>query len=77
MLNKLVNIESKYIMLPNKFIEYDDNLLYDPNLYKRYMSSNEDYYDYRKEKKENIKRDIMRFLYEPKKIDSLRYRFNR
>ena len=77
MRNKLVNIESKYIMLPNKFIEYEDDLLYDPNLYKRYMSSNEDYYDYRKEKKENIKRDIMRFLYEPKKIDSLRYRFNR
>ena len=77
MLNKLVNTESKYIMLPNEFIKYNDNLLSDPNLYEQYISSNEDYHDYIKEKKENIKRDIMRFLYEPKKIDSLRYRFNR
>lgn len=64
-----------YIIYPNEISCYDDKMLEDDLFWENVQHDKKDYFNCKKEKKENLKRDIVRFMYEPKKIDSLLYRF--
>ena len=60
-------------MCPNEFFKYDESLI-PLKINQSEALDEEKYFNYNKEKLEAIKRDIIRFLYEPKKISSLIYR---
>lgn len=63
----------KFLMCPNEFFKYDESLI-PLKINQSEVLDEEKYFNYNKEKVEAIKRDIIRFLYEPKKISSLMYR---
>lgn len=65
---------SRYFICPNKFLTYDESLLENDLFWKEVSEEQENYFDFKKERIQNTKRDILRFLHEPKKIDSLMYR---
>lgn len=71
--NLLKNTSNIYIMTPNQFEPYDKSIIYQKIKDSQGLFEL-DYYNTKKEKKEAIKRDITRFIHEPKKISSLIYR---
>lgn len=75
-----MNIPSKlnpnnYIIKPNEFCIYDEGLLLNDSFWDEVSKEKNNYYSKRKETIYNSKRDFMRFMYEPQKIESIRYRF--
>lgn len=77
MINNLEKEKDRFIMIPNEFIEYDSELFNDKKIYENFLLKNDNYFNRNKEKIDNIKRDIMRFLYEPRKINSIKYRLKK
>lgn len=65
---------SCYLICPNRFLNYDEDILEKDSFWQEISKEQEGYFDRKKERIENKKRDILRFLYEPEKIDSLLYR---
>ena len=65
---------SCYLICPNRFLNYDEDILEKDCFWQEISKEQEGYFDRKKERIENKKRDILRFLYEPEKIDSLLYR---
>ena len=65
----------KYIIYPNQFYIYNESFIKNKEFYSKYSVEKKGYFNKNKERLSSIKRDIMRILYEPKKIDALIYRF--
>lgn len=65
---------NNYLIAPNRFISYDEKLLYSDSFWKEVKTEKDDYFDIKGEKISSIKRDILRFLYEPSKLRSIKYR---
>lgn len=76
--NMQMNIKkdfSHFLICPNEFIDFDHNTLNDEYFWNSISDNRNNYYNFRREKIQNLKRDIYRLLHEPNKIDSLLYRF--
>lgn len=71
--NDVKDSDTNILICPNSFIEFNKEITLD------FFTTNEEkkkgYYDFKKEKIDNILYDIKRFFHEPKKIESLIYRF--
>lgn len=65
---------NKFIVCPNEIRPYNDWLLESKTFWDNISSERENYFDYQKEKKEELLRDIKRFICEPDKIACLKYR---
>lgn len=67
---------NKYIIAPNSFLPYSEELLDSEDFWNNVTTEKCDYFNRRKEKISAVKRDLLRFVYEPQKLDSILYRFN-
>ena len=74
MINNLKFNTDKYIICPNEFINYSEELINSKKFHYKYSLDKKGYFNKNKERKESIKRDILRILHEPKKIDAIMYR---
>lgn len=74
--NSEVSLE-KYMICPNEFKRYSEENLVDRQFWLKETTEDEQYYDVRKERLENRKRDVLRLLHEPKKLDSIMYRLRK
>lgn len=74
MINNVSEIYNKYLVYPNKFDKYDDILVNDLYFHQIHGIEIENYFNHKKEKIQSLKRDFIRFIYEPKKVDSIKYR---
>lgn len=63
-----------YLICPNKFLKYNEEILASEKFWKQVMQEKAAYFDYEKEWRRNKIRDIKRFLHEPQKIKSILYR---
>lgn len=66
--------KNNYLIVPNRFITYDENLLYSESFWEKVKIEKDDYFDFKSEKRASIKRDLLRFVYEPSKLRSIKYR---
>ena len=66
--------KNNYLIVPNRFITYDENLLYSESFWEKVKNKKDDYFDFKSEKRASIKRDLLRFVYEPSKLRSIKYR---
>ena len=67
--------DDSYLIYPNEIRKYNEKTLYEDSFWENALNEKNGYFDCKQEKKENLKRDVMRLIHEPKKIDSLLYRF--
>lgn len=72
--NNIGTIRDKYLICPNEIRSYDEKDLNSKSFWRKISEERKNYYDIKKEKRELLKRDLIRFLHEPKKIDSILYR---
>lgn len=68
------NIDNDLYIIPNHIVSENTISTDFKDLWKQISTEKEGYYDIRAEKKDAVIRDIKRFMYEPNKIDSIRYR---
>lgn len=66
----------KFLIVPNYFLDYDVKLLESDHFWESITQDKRDYFDFRLEKKNAIKRDVVRFWHEPHKIHSLFFRLS-
>ena len=64
----------KYIIFPNRVDCFDEKLLDDESFWEKISEEKESYFDSKQEIRANRKRDMIRFLHEPKKLESFMYR---
>lgn len=64
----------KYLICPNRFCRYSEELLESEAFWKEVCQEQEHYFDFRLEQKMNWIRDIKRLLHEPHKLDCILYR---
>lgn len=65
---------TNYLIIPNRFILYDESLLYSESFWQGILTEKDGYFNYKNEKKETLKRDLLRLFFEPHKIKSIKYR---
>lgn len=65
---------NRYIIAPNEICLYDELELKSEKFWKKISEEQEDYFDIKGEQRTLKKRDFIRFLHEPKKIESILYR---
>ncbi len=67
--------KKRYLIIPNAFIEYSEELLKSDLFWDTVTPNKEDYFNFKKEKKNALRRDLVRLLHEPNKAKSICYRF--
>lgn len=66
--------DNNYLIYPNEIVPYDKNKLDSDVFWENVTREKNNYFNFSKERRQNNKRDLMRLLYEPYKIDSILYR---
>lgn len=66
----------QFLIVPNAFVDYDSKLLESDYFWEKVTKEKANYFNFALEKREARKRDIVRFLYEPHKLDSLIFRLS-
>ncbi len=66
-----------YLIYPNNIVDYDPELLQSDAFWEHITTEVPDYFDPSTERKDLLKRDVVRFIHEPKKIKSLVHRFTK
>ncbi len=69
--------ESSFLVIPNKFISFNENLLVSEAFWNNVSAEKENYYSPWIDRVDILKRDILRFIHEPNKFKSLKYRFSK
>lgn len=65
---------NKFLICPNRFCKYSDEILESEEFWKNALQEQDDYFDVRREKRMNHVRDIKRLLHEPHKLSCILYR---
>ena len=68
------DVDKDIYIIPNRMIACDSITMNPETLLKLISTEKPGYYDVYREKMDSIKRDIKRFIYEPKKLNSILYR---
>ena len=69
--------QNAYLIYPNNIVDYNETLLMSDDFWDSVSTEKKDYFDPWIDRKDIIKRDILRFIHEPNKIKSLIYRFSK
>lgn len=64
----------RYLICPNKFCCYSDELLMSNEFWEQVRTEKDGYFNFSLEQRENVIRDIKRFMHEPRKLNSVLYR---
>lgn len=69
--------ENEFLIRPNTFAKWQPEHLSNMAFWEEVCEEQEDYFDFKKERRRDRFRDIRRLLYEPDKLSCLRYRMKR
>ena len=76
-MNMIADIKKDILIYPNIIQNYDDSLLESDDFWEAVNQYKNNYYSIHKEKISSLRKDIMRFFYEPNKIECIKYRLNK
>lgn len=76
-MNMIADIKKDILIYPNIIQNYDDSLLESDDFWEAVNQYKNNYYNIHKGKISSLRRDIMRFFYEPNKIECIKYRLNK
>jgi len=67
----------RYLIYPNCIVDYSDELLNSDGFWDNVSTDIDGYFDPNFERKDQFKTNLVRFIYEPNKIKSLKHRFSK
>lgn len=76
-MSMIADLQKDILIYPNVIQNYDKAITESDNFWEAVNITKESYYNVHKEKIGSWKRDIMRFYYEPNKIECIKYRLNK